>query len=164
VDNKQKEFLDAYLPVQDNLWRYCLFMTKNREYAKDLLGDTLVVAYQHFEGIREQKAFLSWLFTISSRLYFKSKKKIVKLINDITELEQLLTSDLNPEILSDISFLNENLNKLNIEQKEAIILFNIEGFSRAEVAKIQNVSEQTVKTRLARGRKKLAKLMGINYE
>jgi RNA polymerase sigma-70 factor, ECF subfamily len=163
-NTKQKEFLEAYLPFQNNLWRYCLFMTKNRDAAKDLLGETVAVAYQGFNDIREQKAFLSWLFTVASRLFYKMKRKSDKISNDGSDSDQLFSTDLSPDILSDISFLYENLNRLPVEQKETIILFSIEGFSRSEIADMQNVSEETVKSRLARGRRKLAILMGAENE
>jgi RNA polymerase sigma-70 factor, ECF subfamily len=159
VKDKQKEFLEAYLPLQDNLWRFCLFMARNRDVAKELLAETLAIAYEGFDTLKEETALLSWLFTIARRVYNKLKVKSEKLKVEM-QLEDIITSDLSPETMTDISFLYENLNKLPAEQKEAIILFNIEGFSRSEVAAMQNVSEETVKTRLARGRKRLAILMG----
>lgn len=152
------------MPVQDNLWRYCLFMARNRDIAKDLLGETVAIAYQGFDGINEQKAFLSWLFTVASRIFYRMKKRSGPYNTEETNFEQLFTSDLNPEALTDVSFLYENLNKLTEEQKEAIILFNIEGFSKGEIAIIQHVSENTVKSRIDRGRKKLAILMGVPNE
>jgi len=160
VTEKQKTFLEAYMPLQDNLWRYCLFMTKNRDKAKDLLGETVAIAYEGFNGINEQRAFLSWLFTVASRIYYKMQAKKLYDVAEI-EFESQISSELNSDFLTDISFLYENLNKLQEEQKEAIILFNIEGFTRKEIADIQKVSEEKVKSRLARGKQKLAKLMGV---
>lgn len=148
------------MPLQDNLWRYCLFMTKNRDKAKDLLGETVAIAYEGFNGINEQRAFLSWLFTVASRIYYKMQAKKLYDVAEI-EFESQISSELNSDFLTDISFLYENLNKLQEEQKEAIILFNIEGFTRKEIADIQKVSEEKVKSRLARGKQKLAKLMGV---
>jgi RNA polymerase sigma-70 factor, ECF subfamily len=139
-------------------------MCRDREIAKDLLGETVAAAYQGFDRIHEEKALLSWLFTVASRLYYRMSKKNKNVPLDDCRLDQLITTDCNPEMLSDIAYMYENLNRLPEEQKEAIILFNIEGFSRNEIAKMQNVSEETVKSRLSRGRKKLATLMGADDE
>jgi RNA polymerase sigma-70 factor (ECF subfamily) len=162
--DKQERFIRLYGGVKDNIWRYCLFMAKNREFAKDLLGETLASAYEGFNSLSSEKAFLSYLFTIASRIYYKLKKK-----NDTTrfvsvELDSLFVQNLSVEVITDISLLYENLNKLPEEQKEALILHNIEGFSRKEVAEIQKVGEETVKSRLALGKKKLSQLMGIDDE
>jgi RNA polymerase sigma-70 factor (ECF subfamily) len=139
-------------------------MCRDRETAKDLLGETIAAAYQGFDKIREDKAVLSWLFTVASRLYYRMKHKEKNVPMEDCTLDKLFTTDCSPEVLSDIAFLYENLNKLPEEQKETIILFNIEGFSRIEIAIMQNVSEETVKSRLSRGRKKLATLMGADDE
>jgi RNA polymerase sigma-70 factor (ECF subfamily) len=42
------------------------------------------------------------------------------------------------------------------EQREAVVLFEIEGFSVQEVAEMQGVTVSAVKSRVSRGRKKLA--------
>jgi RNA polymerase sigma-70 factor (ECF subfamily) len=48
------------------------------------------------------------------------------------------------------------------EQREAIILFEIAGFSIKEIVVIQNASESAVKQRLKRGREKLVEI--LTYE
>lgn len=164
IQVKQEKFLEAYNPIKDSIWRYCLFMTRNREAAKDLLGETITAAYQSFDNLKDKKSFLGYLFTIASRIYYK-----IHMVNkfdliDKYDFDTLFATDLSSEVKVDISFLYDNLNRLSDEQKETIILFNIDGFSRKEIAQIQNVSEETVKSRLSRGKKQLAKLMGVNYE
>jgi RNA polymerase sigma-70 factor, ECF subfamily len=52
------------------------------------------------------------------------------------------------------------MDKLPREQKEAIILHVIMGFSREEICKIQECGMEALKQRLYRGRKKLADLLG----
>ena len=47
------------------------------------------------------------------------------------------------------------LSTLSSVQREAIVLFELEGMGVAEIARIQQVSASAVKSRLARGRQKL---------
>jgi RNA polymerase sigma factor (sigma-70 family) len=47
---------------------------------------------------------------------------------------------------------------LPAEQREAVVLFEIEGFSVEEIATLQNVSASAVKSRLARGRARLRRI------
>jgi len=58
--------------------------------------------------------------------------------------------------------LHQALSKLPEVQKEAIILYEISGFSIKEIATIQDASEPAVKQRLKRGREKLVEI--LNYE
>ena len=71
MTNKQKIFLDMFDPLRDNLWRFCLSMTRNRDQAKDLLQETIAGAYSAFDSLTSPGAFLSFLFTIASRQYQK---------------------------------------------------------------------------------------------
>ena len=54
------------------------------------------------------------------------------------------------------SFLHKALTFLPEAQREALILFEITGFSVKEIAELQDSSEAAVKQRLSRGRKGLA--------
>lgn len=156
---KKKEFMELYNKYKDNIWRYCLFMCKNRDKAKDLLGDSILEIYSNYYKLKNKDAFLSYFFTIASRKYYKS---ISKIQYEIVEFDELFINDLKPDERTDITILYEALNKLPDYYKDSIILFEIEGFSRKEIAIIQSVSEDTVKSRLSRGRKMLSDLLGVN--
>ena len=160
---KQKAFLDLYEPIKLNLWRYCKFLCRNKQDAEDLLGETVVSVYNSFDNIINSKAFLSYLFTIANRTYYKNYNKslIIEELNiDVLEID---SGEMLPDTITDIKILVQNLNLLTVEQKEAIILKEIEGFSIKEVSIIQNVSDETVKSRIYRGKLKLKEIMEVNY-
>ena len=50
------------------------------------------------------------------------------------------------------------------EQKEAVILFEISGFSIKEICEIQQAGESAVKQRLKRGRQKLTEILTFESE
>lgn len=154
---KQKEFMELYHKYRDNIWRYCLFLCRNRELAKDLLSDTLLDVWSNFNRIRNNDYFLSYLFTTASRKYFK-QKNIQKF--ELMDFDQLFSSDLNQETKTDISILYEALNKLPEYYRDTLLLSEIEGFSREEISKIHQVKPETVKSRLSRGKKLLSELLG----
>ncbi len=56
-------------------------------------------------------------------------------------------------------FLQQGLQSLSPELKEAIILRELEGMAYQEIADLLNVPEGTVKSRINRGRLELAKLL-----
>ncbi|TAL69752.1 MAG: RNA polymerase sigma factor [Bacteroidetes bacterium] len=161
--NKQEEFSKILETVRESLTRFVMALTRSREDAKDLLQDTIMIAYENFEKIEKKKAFLSFLFTTASRLYRRRKirTKIFGLF-DQDYAESIECNDPSPECATDVSFLYQVLEKLPYKQKEALLLFELSGFSLQEIRQIQGGTLSSIKSRLQRGRNKLAHLMGAN--
>lgn len=65
---RQSDFLRLFEPLQPNLERFVLAMTRDREMARDVTAETAMIAYERFETLRDEKAFLGFLFTIASRV------------------------------------------------------------------------------------------------
>jgi RNA polymerase sigma-70 factor (ECF subfamily) len=157
---KQDKFLELFEPLKQNLWRFCLSVTYSYDDAKDLIQDTIETAYRNFDSIKEQKYFLSWLFTVASR---KNREKFEKRKNEVIQFDMdyshLTSNESHPEIQAEIRLLYEAMDKLPFVQKEAIILFDIIGMSQKDAAISQNVSLDAFKQRLHRGKQTLKELL-----
>jgi len=70
-----------------------------------------------------------------------------------------LTQNFSIEHAIDYKIIVEAIKRLSPAKQEAIILFEISGFSIQEIADIQSTNINTVKTRLARGREELKELL-----
>lgn len=138
-------------------------MTRNYNEAKELLSETLYQAFRDYGNLKNDVVFLSYIFTIASRIFYKSISKKANFQDDF-DFDMLTNDSLSPETMLDISYLRDNMNKLSEDYRETLILFEIEGFSRKEISKILGIAEDTVKSRLYRARKKLAELMGVGDE
>lgn len=149
---KQEEFLKLLNPIKDNLSRYCRSVSYSYDDAKDLMSETILIAYQSFSDVREDRAFLSYLFTIASRLNMKKKEKAKKfdriLDNDYVHYQSIEES-------VDVNILYNMLQKLPLKQAEAIILFEVNGFNLEEIKEIQGGTLSGVKSRLKRARESL---------
>ena len=73
--SKQDIFLELYKPVHERFERFCRARVYGDMDYKDLMNDTLLVAYQKFESLKSKEAFLSFLFGISIRLLANNNKK-----------------------------------------------------------------------------------------
>jgi RNA polymerase sigma-70 factor (ECF subfamily) len=138
-------------------------MSKNTDDAKELLSETLYQAFLGFAKLKSEEAFLSYVFTIASRVFYKSIKYQSNFEKDF-DFDNLMDNTLHPDIMLDIKILHQAMNMLNADYKETLILSEIEGFSRKEVSLIMNVSEETVKSRLYRAKKQLAEIIGVKDE
>lgn len=158
MQKQQKIFLELYEESAESLERYCLNLTRDREIAKELIAETVAIAWSNFNKINAKKAFLSYLFTTARRIFFKNKYKSKE---EPDEFIEMISTELNGEQKTEIRILYEALDKLNSEEKEAIILFEIFGFKQKEIAEIQGIKENNVKIRIFRAKENLKKLLMV---
>lgn len=158
---KQKVFTEAYKPLHDRLVRFVQTMVYNREDVKDIVSETMLVAYQKFETIRHHEALLSYLFTVASRMVYRmqDKKKRINHLYESEQSEQVMDNSAGAELKMEVKELYKALNKLPLKQKEAIVLFEISGLTLSEIQQIQGDSLSAVKSRISRGREALRKLL-----
>ncbi len=159
--DKQERFMILYKPLQQRLERYALSLTRDRDEAKDVIGETVLKAFEHFDQLREEQAFLSFLFTIATRVLQQRKFRRADRMSD-EQVEDLFDNYTQPDVAADVAALYAALDKLSPEQRQAIILAEIEGFSHKEIRDIQGGSLTAVKVRVFRAKRRLAKLMGSN--
>ena len=158
--NKQQYFLTLYQPVHNRFERFCRAHAFYDMPYEDLMNDTLLVAYKKFDQLKNEGAFLSFLIGISTRLLANShRKNRAATVAD----ELILTNYADPHRQVDRQFEVETLHKalaqLPDKQREALILFEITGFSIKEIMELQNSGLSAVKQRLARGRTALAAII-----
>lgn len=159
---KQVQFMELLKPLMGRLERYALAIAMNRDEAKDVVGETVMLAWENFDSLKSKDAFLSYLLTIASRVYKKRQRIFYKFrVNEAQDIDELYCRTLAPDVSTDVGLLYKALEKLPTRQKEAIILFEIMGFSIKEICEIQDSETSSVKMRLVRGRQKIAELMGV---
>ncbi|MBX7154945.1 MAG: RNA polymerase sigma factor [Candidatus Kapaibacterium sp.] len=156
--DKNTVFISLLNPVYDNLYRFVRALSYNREDALDLLHDTLLTAYEQFESLQNNQAFLSWLFTIASRKHKRNqfRKKILSWI--VNEKSNHVSQNYH-DTDAEIELLYFGLSHLPLKVKEALILSEINGFSLKEIQDIQGGSLSGVKSRVARGKQKLREVI-----
>lgn len=158
----QDTFMELLEPVYNRLERFVLAMTRNRDVAKDIIHETVAIAWQQFGSLRHKKAFLSYLFTIATRThaqYIRQQQRAVPA--DDNFWEYMSSPDASPEAVADYRALYDAIDQLPEQQREAIMLFELLGFSLKEVQQVQGGTLISVKVRLSRARKKLAQLLGV---
>lgn len=159
---KQRRFMALFLPVQPRLQRFVRAMTRDAERAKDIVSETILIAFQRFDTLRNDEAFLSFLFTIATRVARRRTSR--GYATDLESVDAALLHDPTPsaDVAADIGLLLEALERLPLKQREAVLLFEIAGFSTAEVRDVQGGTLVAVRVRLARARKRLAALLGVD--
>lgn len=157
---KQAIFLELYEPIHDRFERFCRARVYGNMEFRDLMNDTLLVAFEKFDTLKSTDAFLSFLFGISVRVLANyNQKKREDRFEKTTETFLIQDENANTQQDADVHFLYQALATLTDDQRESILLFEISGFSIKEISQLQNASESAVKQRLKRGREKLTEIL-----
>ena len=147
-----------YEPVHSRFERFCKARVFGEMDFKDLMQESVLVAFEKFEAMKNKDAFLYFLFGTSIRILSNAKRKMKEdKWNDSFENRDIDQNKAEKQL--EIVDLYKALAKLPEFQREAIILYEISGFSVKEIAEIQNAGESAVKQRLARGRQELSELL-----
>ena len=137
-------------------------MTSNHEDTNDLLQDVFSKAYKSIRGFRGKSSFYTWIHSIAVNMTLNFLKKRGRRFNlsldDVDSTVQHdkefleLTQTSSPVREADLSELqvrlNEAMQKLSDEHRAVVTMFHIQGMPHAEISKILNVSEGTVRSRL----------------
>ncbi len=161
LKNKQHiRFLRLYQSVHEPFERFCRVRVYGEMEPSDLVHETLLIAFDKFDNLKKEESFLSFLCGISLRILANANRKMRPENREI--LEDLSTQmEEGTDMRTEHRLLYEALACLPTDQKEAIILFEISGFKIKEIAIIQEVSEDAVKQRLHRGRKRLLEILSF---
>lgn len=135
---------------------------RDPDEAADALQDAMISAFRNAASFRAESAVTTWLHRIVvnaclDRIRRRQARPTVPLPE--TGPEPAAPRDAITD--RDTSMVvQEALSQLPEDQRAAIVLVDVEGYSVAETAVMLGVADGTVKSRCARGRARLAKLLG----
>ena len=138
-------------------------MTSNREDAADLAQDAFIKAFQSINRFQGQASFFTWLYRIAVNSTVTHLRK--NRLRSFFSLESIREDDpVSKELIDALtdragvnrdSFvrelqekLNEAMQKLSINQRTVVTLFEIDGLSHQEIAEVMGCSVGTVRSRL----------------
>ena len=155
-----EQIIDEY---SKHLLRIAYFYTKNRHAAEDIVQDVYIKFMQSdYLESGQLRAYLTKMTVNKSKDYLKSwaYKKIqfetkwwMKATDHDHVIQQEERSNIGAAIL-----------KLPLKYREPIILYYYEEMSVLQVAAILQINENTVKTRLRRGREQLRPVLEGEWE
>ena len=158
---RHKHFLALLEPVLDRLGRYALAVYPDSQDAEDLVSDTVLIAFEKFDELREPDRFFHFLLKIASRLAKRRKfRERRRDAYDPAIAEALIASVASPELAAEVRIVQDALLQLPERMRETVVLFDVSDLSLDEIRQIQGGTLSGVKTRLKRGREKLVKLLG----
>ena len=157
VKRAQKQDKDAFVRLiekhKTSLYKAAKSYLGNEEDAADAIQDTVLSAYEHIHELKNASYFKTWLTRI-----------LINHCNDVLrQKKRCLVSDQaaqaeSPMPENDREFY-ELIGELPEDYRMIFLLYYGEGFRTNEIAQILDVNENTVKSRLRRGRDKLKQVL-----
>lgn len=144
---------------QDPLFRYARHMGFGEADARDITQEAFVRAFRHLGRCGDPTRFDGWVFRIAANLCRTFGKKLRR--RDFEDVQGTNLLDANPgpheaaERSSRRRRIREALDRLPAEQREAVVLFYLQGHRVREICDRTGASPSAVKMRLKRGREAL---------
>ena len=154
-----------YEDAKDIAYNKAYSILNNHHDAEDIAEDSVLRAIEKIDTIKKPSEFPAWIRRVAenkSKDYIKKDKPTY-----MGEDFEYTTNDLNsdqkvlPEKMADsqenIDLYKKLISKLTDDQRNALVLNRIEGYKTREIAEMLGCSENTIKSRIHQGEKKLVK-------
>lgn len=134
--------------LEKPLFRFLFHLSGSEPLAQDLCQEALVKVMTKISQLRDGAGVQSWAFQLARNLFIDEMRKD-KTRGENEESNEEQTSDSIPE---DVLTVRSVLEKLDVAEREVLILIDMEGHSYQEAAKILDTTEAAVRSRLHRAR------------
>ena len=143
---------------QRQLHRLARMTTRTPQDAEDALQEAMLSAHRGAGAFRYDAAVSSWLHRIVVNACLDRLRR-VKSQRTVPLEDVYPIADRSAQVDTAI-MVQRALMRLPVEQRAAIVAVDMQGYSVADTARLLGVAEGTVKSRCARGRVRLAELLG----
>lgn len=173
-NKKRKQFERLFQPHLDAAYNLARYLSGNANDAEDIVQEAYLKAYRAFDAYTDNNA-RAWVLTITRNTCYswlqKNRQNLYQNVpfdeqvnsavsSAVADSHQIILSPLQQAEDEQLKYqIMQAIEVLPIEYRESIILREMYELSYKEIARITGVPQGTVMSRLARARKRLAKLL-----
>ena len=161
MDDRRERFEAQVLPHLDAAYRYARWLARSASDADDVVQEATLRAYRSFADLRGADG-KAWLLTIVRNCHLtaakqRQRRNLVPLPqDDEAQGDELVASTPDPQVLAiardEQRLLQRLMAALPEEQREVLVLREIEDMDYREIAAVTDLPLGTVMSRLARAR------------
>ena len=155
------EFNYQLTSLWENLERFAIRLTSNRDDAKDLLQETFMKAISYRDKFSDNTNLKAWTYTIMKNTFINNYRKLSKVSTTFDQSNDLYYMNLNkasgmdlPESSYSTKEIEKKIELLDNEFKVPFLM-HVKGYKYKEIADKLNLKIGTVKSRIFFARKKL---------
>ena len=159
LDGQLEAFDGLYAALSGRLRGYLLSQCRDRALADDLLQDTFLQLHRSRRTYEPGRPVTPWVFAIARHVFLMKRRSTGRRLR----FEERLASDAasGDVVRDDLRTLAEQdevrraLRRVPADQREALLLHHVQGWSFAEIAARLGIRVNAAKTRAFRGMKKM---------
>jgi RNA polymerase sigma-70 factor (ECF subfamily) len=143
--NRKSKFEEISKPIMLDLYKHIKLIVKNSTLADDVFQNSLLIAYEKLDSLRDESKFKSWVFKIATNECFrvlKEQKKetpIEKFFDDIEELKDTDSVELLIILKDDKKNVMKAIKNLSYNQRCLIVMIYYLGLDYKEISKLLSV-------------------------
>jgi RNA polymerase sigma-70 factor (ECF subfamily) len=160
LDGDHAAFDEIMTAHEGRVFSLCLRIMRQREAALDAVQETFITVFRKAHMYNGESAFSTWLYRVATNTCYdqlrKQKRRRTEAVPegrdpaDARSQDEFVAIELRPDLTVALANLPE-------EFRSAVVLSDVEGLPLGEVAVVLDIPIGTVKSRVFRGRKLLAK-------
>ncbi|MDP3954112.1 MAG: RNA polymerase sigma factor [bacterium] len=158
----QKDFEQIVLTYQRDIVNFHYRFTGNRFEAEDLAQETFIKAYKKIHTLKEPEKLKSWLFHIARNsavdFFRKNRNRAIPVDHDVLASLASMDAPNYEKLVEETNMSKEIKNCVNLLEADEKLLINLlyyHDFSYKQIAKMLNINQNTLKSRLRRARMSL---------
>ncbi len=162
-----RELVERY---QNKVFSIIYGILRNQNDAEDIAQQVFAKVYTSIQNFDSRSSLLTWIYkiTVNECYDYLRKKRVRKLVyeSDFTEEDTQrmenseANSDRSPAVDTQLArreYVNKLLEKVSPEERNLLMLKEVEGHSVEELSQMTGLNENTIKVKLFRARQKLLK-------
>lgn len=159
VKRAQRKDVDAFVALMEKhktgLYKVAKSYLRSEEDVADVMQDTVLSAYEHIQELKNVSYFKTWL----TRILINHCKNLLRQQKRCVVSEQVEDSESSKAVPESDREFYALVGELPEDYRMIFLLYYGEGFRTGEIAQILELNENTVKSRLKRGREKLRQVL-----
>lgn len=139
--------------MKQTMFRVAFSILRNASDSEDAASNAVLKAFQNFDQLNDKKVFRTWMIRILRNECYaliRKRKPTFPLNEECVGMYELSDSSID---------LNAAFERISPDNRIAITLYYLEGYSIAEIAAILDVPIGTIKSRLSRARANLKTIL-----
>jgi len=153
----------AYARYAERIFGFLLRLSGSRAMAEDLFQHTFMRLAQAGARLRVDSDLRAWLFSVARNAFHSharwARSRSVEAHADVELLPAPCGAGAGPDSGLALDELERALAGLSPGDRELLLLFGVEGLSYAELAKVLELDQVTVRKRVSRARARLAEAL-----
>ena len=146
--------------VEENklkMYKVAKSILKNEDDVCDAIQNALLSAYTNIGKLQNNQFFSTWLIRILINKSYDIANKNQKVYSNVTDIDEYNTNDnlKSYDTYESESLIENVLNKIDDDLRTITVLYYYNDYSVSEIARIVDIPEGTVKSRLSRARSKI---------